>query len=98
AAQQGLAVAQNDGMAPATAQEAEMIGQMVTGLAARLASEGGSIEEWTQLLRAYLVLGDMEQAQTTYDDAVTAYPKTFDRGDIDALALGAGLTLNGDQP
>ncbi|MHA6729859.1 c-type cytochrome biogenesis protein CcmI [Devosia sp. A369] len=98
AAQQGLAVAQNGGVAPANAQETEMITQMVGGLADRLATQGGSIEEWTQLLRAYLVLGDTEQAQAAYDDAVAAYPKTFDRGDIDALALGAGLTLNGVQP
>ena len=98
AAQQGLAVAQNGGVAPANAQEAEMIGQMVTGLAERLAAEGGSIEEWTQLVRAYLVLGDTENAQAAYDDAVAAYPLAFDRGELDTLALGAGLTLNGAQP
>lgn len=98
AAQQGLAVAQNGGVAPASAQEAEMIGQMVTGLATRLSTEGGTIEEWTQLVRAYLVLGDTAAAQAGYDAAVAAYPQTFDRGDLDALALGAGLTLNGAQP
>jgi cytochrome c-type biogenesis protein CcmH len=98
AARQGLAVAQNGGVAPAAAAEAEMIGQMVTGLAARLAAQGGSIEEWTQLVRAYLVLGDTDSAQTTYDDAVIAYPQAFDRGDLDTLALGAGLTLNGVSP
>ena len=97
-AQQGLAVAQNGGVAPANDQEAEMIGQMVSGLAERLAASGGTIEEWTQLVRAYLVLGDTEQAQAAYDDAVAAYPQAFDRGDLDTLALGAGLTLNGAQP
>lgn len=98
AAQQGLAVAQNGGVAPANAQEAEMIGQMVGGLADRLAANGGSVEEWTQLVRAYLVLGDTARAQAAYDDAVTAWPQAFDRGELDTLALGAGLTLNGDQP
>ena len=98
AAQQGLAVAQNGGVAPANAQEAEMIGQMVTGLATRLAAEGGTIEEWTQLVRAYLVLGDTASAQAGYDDAVAAYPHAYDRGDLDGLALGAGLTLNGATP
>lgn len=98
AARQGLAVAQNGGVAPASDQEAEMIGQMVSGLAERLSDEGGTIEEWTQLVRAYLVLGDTDSAQAAYDDAVTAYPQAFDRGDLDTLALGAGLTLNGAQP
>lgn len=98
AARQGLAVAENDGAAPANPQEAEMIGQMVSGLATRLAAQGGSIEEWTQLLRAYLVLGDMVSAQATVDSAIKAYPQTFDRGDLDAMALGAGLTINGATP
>ncbi|KQX41944.1 hypothetical protein ASD04_17930 [Devosia sp. Root436] len=98
AAQQGLAVAQNGGVAPANAQESEMIGQMVGGLAERLDTQGGSIEEWTQLVRAYLVLDDTGSAQAAYDDAVAAYPQAFDRGDLDTLALGAGLTLNGAQP
>lgn len=98
AAQQGLAVAQNGGLAPAKAQEAEMIGQMVSGLADRLAADGGSVEEWTQLVRAYLVLGDADSAQTAYDNAVAAWPQAFDRGELDTLALGAGLTLNGATP
>lgn len=98
AAQQGLAVAQNDGVDPTAAQQSEMIGQMVGGLAARLASDGGSIEEWTQLVRAYLVLGDMAKAQAAMDDAVAAYPLTADRGEIDVLALDAGLTITGATP
>ena len=97
-AQQGLAVAQIGGVAPTNDQEAEMIGQMVSGLAERLAASGGTIEEWTQLVRAYLVLGDTERAQAAFDDAVAAYPQAFDRGDLDTLALGAGLTINGAQP
>ena len=98
AAREGLAVAQNDGVAPADTQQAEMIGQMVSGLATRLAESGGSIEEWTQLVRAYLVLGDTAKAQAAFDDAVRAYPQAFDRGDLDAVALGAGLKLNGATP
>ena len=47
---------------------------------------------------AYLVLGDADSAQSAYDDAVAAYPQAFDRGELDTLALGAGLTLNGAQP
>ena len=97
-ARQGLAVAESGGEVAPSDQEAEMIGQMVAGLAERLAAEGGSIAEWTQLVRAYLVLGDTERAQAAYDDAVAAYPQAFDRGDLDTLALGAGLTINGAQP
>jgi cytochrome c-type biogenesis protein CcmH len=97
-ARQGLAVAQNGGAVQPDDQEAEMIGQMVSGLADRLSTSGGSIEEWTQLVRAYLVLGDTASAQSAFDDAVAAYPQAFDRGDLDTLALGAGLTINGAQP
>jgi cytochrome c-type biogenesis protein CcmH len=97
-ARQGLAAAQNGGVVQPNAQEAEMIGQMVSGLAERLAASGGTIEEWTQLVRAYLVLGDIDRAQTAFDAAVDAYPQAFDRGELDTLALGAGLTINGAQP
>ncbi|SEP76480.1 cytochrome c-type biogenesis protein CcmH [Devosia sp. YR412] len=98
AAQQGLAVAQNGGVAPANEAESAAIAQMVSGLAERLSSDGGNVEEWTQLIRAYLVLGETDSAQAAYDDAVTAYPQAFDRGEMDTLALGAGLTLNGVEP
>lgn len=98
AAQQGLAAANNDGVDPAAAEQQEMIAGMVSGLAERLASEGGSIEEWTRLVRSYLVLGDTDKAQAAFDAAVTAYPAAFDRGELDTLALGAGLTLNGAEP
>lgn len=97
-AREGLRVAQSGGTAAADAEQAEMIEQMVSGLASRLEQSGGTIEEWTQLVRAYLVLGDGERAQAAYDSAVVAYPQTFDRGELDALALGAGLELNGATP
>ena len=98
AAMQGLAVAQNGGIEPAKDAESEAIRQMVTGLGERLAADGGTVEEWSRLVRSYLVLGDTDQAQAAYDDAVSAYPQAFDRGELDTLALGAGLTLNGAQP
>lgn len=95
AARSGLSVAQNDGVDAEADQQAEMIGQMVGGLSERLATEGGSVEEWSQLVRSYIVLGDLEKAQAAYDNAVAAYPAAFDRGELDTLALSAGLTLNG---
>ena len=98
AAQQGLAVAQNNGVAPAATDQSEMIGQMVSGLAERLAAQGGSPEEWTQLVRAYLVLGERAAAQTAYNNAVVAYPQTIERGELDTVALDAGLTTPGAAP
>lgn len=98
AARQGLAVAQNDGVDATGAEQAERIAGMVSGLAERLFDEGGTVEEWAQLVRSYLVLGDRDNAQRAYDAAVDAYPAAFDRGGLDTLALDAGLTLNGEQP
>lgn len=98
AARQGLVVAENDGVDVAAEEQASMIGAMVSGLSERLFADGGSVEEWTQLVRSYLVLGDSENAQLAYDAAVAAYPAAFDRGELDTLALSAGLKLNGDTP
>ncbi|WIY53687.1 c-type cytochrome biogenesis protein CcmI [Devosia sp. YIM 151766] len=98
AAQQGLAVAEADGVDDTAEQQAEMIRAMVGSLAERLASDGGDVEEWTQLVQSYLVLGEQDNAQTAYDAAVAAYPAAFDRGELDTLALAAGLTLNGATP
>lgn len=95
AAEQGLSVAQNDGVDPNADAQADMIRGMVEGLSARLFADGGTVEEWTRLVRSYLVLDDRENAQRAFDAAVAAYPAAFDRGDLDTLALGAGLTLNG---
>lgn len=96
AARQGLAVAQNDGVDTTAADQAKMIGGMVESLSTRLYDEGGTVEEWTQLVRSYIVLGDLPNAQRAYDASVAAYPAAFDRGELDTLALRAGLKLNGD--
>ncbi|WEK02761.1 MAG: c-type cytochrome biogenesis protein CcmI [Candidatus Devosia phytovorans] len=97
-AQQGLAVAENGGVVEAGDAQADAVAGMVSGLAARLEADGGTIEEWTRLVRSYIVLNDLTAAQTAYDNAVAAYPQAFDRGDLDTLALAAGLTLNGGTP
>jgi len=99
AARQGLAAAENGGTAPTDADEqTAMIQAMVSGLAERLAASGGSVEEWTQLVRAYLVLGDKDKAQDAFTAAIAAYPRATDRGELDTLALANGLSLNGAQP
>ena len=74
------------------------IRKMVSGLADRLARQGGSIEDWTQLVRSEIVLGDMSKAQSAYDAARKAYPEAMDRADLDALAAQAGLKLDGGGP
>jgi len=50
-----------------------MIEGMVTGLAERLATEGGPPEDWARLIGAYLVLGQTEAAQAVYDEAQTVF-------------------------
>ncbi len=97
AARQGLVVAQNDGVDTSAKDQADLIAGMVGGLAERLYRDGGTVEEWTQLVRSYVVLDDRDNAQRAFDAAVAAYPAAFDRGELDTLALGAGLTLNGDR-
>ena len=45
------------------AERLEMIQGMVTGLSDRLATEGGPVEDWAQLISALGVLGQMDQAR-----------------------------------
>ncbi len=46
-----------------------MIGGMVSGLANRLATEGGPAQDWARLIRAYGVLGDQDAARTVWNEA-----------------------------
>lgn len=69
----------------------QMIRGMVESLQDRLSADGGTIEEWTQLVRSLLVLGELSEAQTAYDAAKLAFPTMVDRALLDNLALGAGL-------
>ncbi|MEM8655985.1 MAG: c-type cytochrome biogenesis protein CcmI [Pseudomonadota bacterium] len=50
-----------EGLSPA--ERMEMIQGMVTGLSDRLATEGGPVEDWAQLISALGVLGQMDQAR-----------------------------------
>ena len=60
----------------------EMIRGMVTRLSDRLATEGGSAEEWARLIGALSVLGDTDRARTIYGEARDAFA-----ADQEALAL-----------
>ncbi len=92
AAEQSLRMAQAGASTEGDSEaQNQMITGMVEGLAARLADSGGTVAEWTRLVRAYTVLGDTEMAQQAYDDAKAAYPDAAARTDLDALAKQNGL-------
>jgi cytochrome c-type biogenesis protein CcmH len=61
---------------------AAMIGGMVEGLAARLASQGGPPEDWARLIRALAVLGQDERARAIRTEARLVFA-----GDAAAVAL-----------
>jgi len=71
---------------------------MVNGLADRLNKQGGTLEEWTRLVRSEIVLGDLAKAQGFYDSARKAYPDAAARQDLDSLAAQAGLKTEGSSP
>lgn len=51
----------------------EMIGGMVDGLSARLASEGGPPEDWARLITSLGVLGRTDQARAIFDNAMEVF-------------------------
>ena len=46
-----------------------MVEGMVAQLSARLAAEGGAVEDWERLIRSLAVLERLDEAQTIYDEA-----------------------------
>ncbi|MDB0017693.1 c-type cytochrome biogenesis protein CcmI [Planktomarina temperata] len=69
-----------------------MIASMVTGLADRLATEGGPAPDWAQLIVAYGVLGETTSAREIFDEAVQVFAAR--PGDIKILqgaAQSAGI-------
>jgi cytochrome c-type biogenesis protein CcmH len=93
-AQNGLAYAQAglNPNAPASAEpDQAQIDAMVDGLDARLKAQGGSVDEWTQLVRSRMVQGRMEDAQVAYDAARKAHPDAAERTELDVLAADNGL-------
>ncbi|KAA2237259.1 c-type cytochrome biogenesis protein CcmI [Salinarimonas soli] len=88
AALQGPAV---DIAAMPPADQSAAIRGMVEGLAARLEGQGGSIEEWTRLVRARMVLGEPDKAAAALAGARRALagdPAALAR--LDALASSMG--------
>ena len=69
-----------------------MIEGMVSKLATRLASNGGGVDEWSRLIRAYTVLHEADKAKAALVDAHKALAS--DAGavaSLDALARDLGL-------
>lgn len=92
-AENGLAYAESGGNPEATGSEPDQaaIDAMVDGLDARLKAQGGSIAEWTQLVRSRMVQGRMDDAQLAYDAARKVYPDAAERNELDVLAADNGL-------
>ena len=80
-----------------------MIEAMVEGLAARLSTEGGSPQDWAQLITAYGVLGRTNAAQIVHDDAQTVFAdipdalQLIDDAFRAAMAGAGGLDIGGGQ-
>jgi cytochrome c-type biogenesis protein CcmH len=73
-------------------QRVEMIRGMVGRLADRLHAQGGDVEGWLRLVRAYAVLGDRDKAKDAAADARHAladHPDDIKR--VDDLVKGLGL-------
>jgi cytochrome c-type biogenesis protein CcmH len=69
-----------------------MIEGMVSRLANRLASNGGSLDEWARLIRAYTVLHEADKAKAALADARKALaPDPNAVASLDALAHDLGL-------
>ncbi|MEM1073268.1 MAG: c-type cytochrome biogenesis protein CcmI [Pseudomonadota bacterium] len=55
------------------ADRMEMIQSMVEGLSDRLATQGGPVQEWAQLITALGVLGQTGQARAVYENAIDVF-------------------------
>ena len=55
------------------AERMEMIESMVAGLSDRLATEGGPVQDWAQLISALGVLGETAQARAVYENAIEVF-------------------------
>jgi cytochrome c-type biogenesis protein CcmH len=81
-----------EGAAAIPEAQRPMIEGMVNRLATRLASNGGSIDEWSRLIRAYAVLHEGDKAKAALADAHKALASDANAAaSLDALARDLGL-------
>lgn len=75
------------------AEQQKTIHAMVDRLAQRLAAQGGDVDEWMRLIRAYKALNEPANAQDAYDRAGKASSgDAAAQGKLAALARELGLT------
>ena len=73
-------------------QRSEMVRGMVARLAERLKADGSDLEGWLRLVRAYMVLGEREQARGAAADARRALDGNREKlRQLDELVKGLGL-------
>jgi cytochrome c-type biogenesis protein CcmH len=73
-------------------QQTEMVRGMVARLAERLRQDGADVEGWLRLVRAYMVLGDKDQARSAAAEARRALANEPDKlRRVDELIRGLGL-------
>jgi cytochrome c-type biogenesis protein CcmH len=71
----------------------QMIEGMVAQLSDRLASEGGSVEDWNKLIRSLAVLERLPEAQKIYDEARAKFAgQTAELSFLKQAAVESGLT------
>ncbi len=71
----------------------EMIRGMVDSLASRLATEGGTAEDWARLISSLGVLGEADRAEAILAEARTTFAGSEDaQGLLDEAARAAGLS------
>lgn len=89
----GPSAADREAAGDMTAEDrAGMIRGMVSQLAERLASDGGTAREWARLINAYGVLGETEEARAAWERAQEVFAGSRQELDIlRAAARDAGL-------
>lgn len=99
AARQGLAEAQMRLTAAEmdldTSDPSGTIAGMVAGLAARLAEDGGTPQEWARLVRSRVVMGDLAQAERDRQSAREQLSEPGARDAFEAAIIDLGLDDDG---
>lgn len=73
----------------------EMVRGMVSRLETRLTTQGGSAEEWAQLINSHAQLGDQDAAARAWGLAKTALATSTDLPALTQMAQGLGLEPGG---
>ncbi|UYV38777.1 c-type cytochrome biogenesis protein CcmI [Rhodobacteraceae bacterium D3-12] len=81
------------------AQRMEMVRGMVQGLSERLASQGGSAEDWGKLIAALSVIGEQKRAADIWGEAQKVFAEKADQlAIVQQGAIRAGLVPDPNKP